>query len=135
MFVFIPILHRGKKVREIVGYTKKTYTVKKKGKKKKVTREVPEYRTTYLPSTAFGTETYIYGVGKTEQRKGVAEDMVDELVEKLDSASLKSQIKKLNRRRSYPINDGKYINPTIFSKSRKFSANNRRRIPKIRQKQ
>ncbi|MFM1929352.1 MAG: hypothetical protein RL387_680 [Bacteroidota bacterium] len=86
---------QGKKVREIVGYTKKTYTVKKKGKKKKVTREVPEYRTTYLPSTAFGTETYIYGVGKTEQRKGVAEDMVDELVEKLDSAS-ESQIKKLN---------------------------------------
>jgi N-acetylmuramoyl-L-alanine amidase len=86
---------QGKKVREIVGYNKKTYTVKKKGKKKKVTREVPEYRTTYLPSTAFGTETYIYGVGKTEQRKGVAEDMVDELVEKLDSAS-ESQIKKLN---------------------------------------
>lgn len=86
---------QGKKVREIVGYTTKTYTVKKKGKKKKVTREVPEYKTTYLPSTAFGTETYIYGVGKTEQRKGVAEDMVDELVEKLDSVS-ESQIKKLN---------------------------------------
>jgi N-acetylmuramoyl-L-alanine amidase len=86
---------QGKKVREITGYTTKTYTVKKKGKKKKVTREVPEYRTTYLPSTAFGTETYIYGVGKTEQRKGVAEDMVDELVEKLDSVS-ESQIKKLN---------------------------------------
>lgn len=86
---------QGKKVREIVGYTSKTYTVKKKGKKKKVTREVPEYKTTYLPSTAFGTETYIYGVGKTEQRKGVAEDMVDELVEKLDSVS-ESQIKKLN---------------------------------------
>jgi N-acetylmuramoyl-L-alanine amidase len=86
---------QGKRVREIVGYTTKTYTVKKKGKKKKVTREVPEYKTTYLPSTAFGTETYIYGVGKTEQRKGVAEDMVDELVEKLDSVS-ESQIKKLN---------------------------------------
>jgi N-acetylmuramoyl-L-alanine amidase len=86
---------QGKKVREIVGYTTKTYTVKKKGKKKKVTREVPEYKTTYLPSTAIGTETYIYGVGKTEQRKGVAEDMVDELVEKLDSVS-EAAIKKLN---------------------------------------
>ena len=86
---------QGKKVREIVGYTTKTYTVKKKGKKKKVTREVPEYKTTYLPSTAFGTETYIYGVGKTEQRKGVAEGMVDELVEKLDSVS-EAEIKKLN---------------------------------------
>jgi N-acetylmuramoyl-L-alanine amidase len=48
-----------------------------------------------LPSTAFGTETYIYGVGKTEQRKGVAEGMVDELVEKLDSVS-EAEIKKLN---------------------------------------
>jgi N-acetylmuramoyl-L-alanine amidase len=86
---------QGKKVREIVGYNTKTYTVKKKGKKKKVTREVPEYKTTYLPSTAFGTETYIYGVGKTEQRKGVAEGMVDELVEKLDSVS-EAEIKKLN---------------------------------------
>lgn len=86
---------QGKKVREIVGYTTKTYTVKKKGKKKKVTREVPEYKTTFLPSTAAGTETFIYGVGKTEQRKGVAEDMVDELVEKLDSVS-EAQIKKLN---------------------------------------
>ncbi len=86
---------QGKRVREIVGYNTKTYTVKKKGKKKKVTRQVPEYKTTYLPSTAFGTETYIYGVGKTEQRKGVAEDMVDELVEKLDAAS-EAAIKRLN---------------------------------------
>ncbi|MFN5985672.1 MAG: hypothetical protein ACK42B_02185, partial [Chitinophagaceae bacterium] len=34
-------------------------------------------------------------LGKTEQRKGVAEGMVDELVEKLDSVS-EAEIKKLN---------------------------------------
>ena len=85
----------GKRIREQVGFETKTYTVKKKGKKRKVTRKVPVYKYTYLPSTAYGTETYIYGVGKTEQRKGVAEDMVDELVEKLDPES-ERQIKELN---------------------------------------
>jgi N-acetylmuramoyl-L-alanine amidase len=85
----------GKKVREMVGYTTKTYTVKKKGKTREVKRKVPEYKTYYLPSTAVGTETYIYGVGKTDQRKGVAEDMVDEVAEKLDSVS-ERQIKELN---------------------------------------
>lgn len=86
---------RGKVQRTIVGYTKKTYTVKKKGKKRKVTRDVPVYKTTFLPSVAKGTETYIYSVAKSEQRKEAAEEMVDEVVEKLDSVSL-SQIKELN---------------------------------------
>ena len=84
---------RGKAVREVVGYTKKTYYVKKKGKKRKVTRDVPIYKTTYTPSTAIGTETYIYNIGKSELRKEVASEMVDEVVEQLDSVSLK-QIKE-----------------------------------------
>jgi N-acetylmuramoyl-L-alanine amidase len=84
---------RGKAVREVVGYTKKTYTVKKKGKKRKVTRDVPIYKTTYIPSTAIGTETYIYNIGKSDLRKEVAGEMVDEVVEQLDSVSLK-QIKE-----------------------------------------
>jgi N-acetylmuramoyl-L-alanine amidase len=84
---------RGKAVREVVGYTKKTYTVKKKGKKRKVTRDVPIYKTTYIPSTAIGTETYIYNIGKSDFRKELASEMVDEVVEQLDSVSLK-QIKE-----------------------------------------
>ncbi len=50
---------------EIIGYT--TKTVKKKGKK--VTKKVPEYRTYYTPNPAKGTETYIWGVGKTKDKE------------------------------------------------------------------
>jgi N-acetylmuramoyl-L-alanine amidase len=85
-----------KKNREIIGYTNKTYTVKKGGKKRKVTRRVPQYKVSYTPSTARGTETFIYGVGKSEERKEVADNMVDEVVEKLDSVS-ERQIKELNK--------------------------------------
>lgn len=84
-----------KKNREIIGYTNKTYTVKKGGKKRKVTRRVPQYKVSYTPSTARGTETFIYGIGKSNERKEVADNMVDEMVEKLDSVS-ERQIKELN---------------------------------------
>ena len=50
---------------EIVGYT--TKTVKKKGKK--VTKKVPEYRYWTTPNPASGTETYIWGVGKTKDKE------------------------------------------------------------------
>jgi len=59
------------KSREIIGYTNKTYTVKKKGVKRKVTRRVPLYKTTYTPSSAKGTETFIYNVDKSEQKKKI----------------------------------------------------------------
>jgi N-acetylmuramoyl-L-alanine amidase len=55
-----PLVHR-----EITGYT--TKTVKKKGKKKKV--QIPEYRTWTTPHPAVGTETYIWGVGKTKDKE------------------------------------------------------------------
>ncbi len=80
---------------EVVGHTTKTYTVKKKGKKHKVTRQVPTYKVTYTPNTARGTETFIYGVGKSDEKKEAAGGMVDDVVEKLDSESEK-QIKELN---------------------------------------
>jgi N-acetylmuramoyl-L-alanine amidase len=50
---------------EIVGYT--TKTVKRKGKK--VTKKVPEYRYWTSPNPAQGTETYIWGVGKTKDKE------------------------------------------------------------------
>jgi N-acetylmuramoyl-L-alanine amidase len=81
--------------REIIGHTNKTYTVKKKGVKRKVTRVVPLYKTTYTPSSARGTETFIYNVVKSDQRKDMANDAVDDVVEKLDSVSEK-QIKELD---------------------------------------
>jgi N-acetylmuramoyl-L-alanine amidase len=55
-----PVVHK-----EIVGYT--TKTVKKKGKK--TTKKIPEYRTWTSPYPASGTETYIWGVGKTKDKE------------------------------------------------------------------
>lgn len=50
---------------EIVGYT--TKTVKKKGKK--TTVKVPKYHYWTTPSQAHGTETYLWGVGKTNEKE------------------------------------------------------------------
>ncbi len=50
---------------EIVGYT--TKTVKKKGKK--TTKKVPEYHYWTTPNPAHGTETYLWGVGKTNEKE------------------------------------------------------------------
>jgi len=65
-----PILHS-----EIVGYHTKTY--KKKGKK--YTKKIPEYRTWTSPNPAKGTETYIWGVGKTKDKEDalIENDFVD----------------------------------------------------------
>ncbi len=51
--------------KEIIGYTTKTVT--RKGKK--VTKKVPEYHTWTTPNPAKGTETYIWGVGKTKDKE------------------------------------------------------------------
>ena len=50
---------------EIVGYT--TKTVKRKGKS--VKKQVPEYHYWTTPNPALGTETYIWGVGKTKDKE------------------------------------------------------------------
>ncbi len=50
---------------EITGYT--TKKVKRKGKT--VSKQVPVYRTWYSPNPAQGTETYIWGVGKTKDKE------------------------------------------------------------------
>jgi N-acetylmuramoyl-L-alanine amidase len=81
--------------KEVIGYTTKTKYVKKNGKKRKVTVQVPKYKVTYTPSQAKGTETFIYNVDKSEQRKEMAIDAVDDVVEKLDSIS-EQQIKEIN---------------------------------------
>ncbi len=59
-----PVYHR-----EQVGTHTETYYVKKGKKKVKKTRKVPTYRSWTTPSTAKGTETYIYGVGKTASKE------------------------------------------------------------------
>lgn len=82
------------KRREFVGY--KTVTVKRKGKS--VKQRVKDYKTWTTPNPAKGTETYIYGVDKTDERKAVASEGLDEY---LDSVS----IKILQARKTSDAND------------------------------
>ncbi|MFM2138543.1 MAG: hypothetical protein RJA57_850 [Bacteroidota bacterium] len=54
---------------EIVGYKKVTYYVGKGKNRKKKTKEVPQYRYWTEPSKARGTETYIWGAHKTDDKE------------------------------------------------------------------
>ncbi len=51
------------------GYTKEVYYTGKGRKKKKQTRKVPKYRIWSTPNPAKGTETYIWGVHKTDMKE------------------------------------------------------------------
>jgi N-acetylmuramoyl-L-alanine amidase len=55
--------------REFTGYKTETYYTGKGKKRKKKTRKVPTYRTWTSPSTAKGTETYIWGAHKNEDKE------------------------------------------------------------------
>jgi N-acetylmuramoyl-L-alanine amidase len=82
LFICIHVNSAGSRtIREVIGY--KTITVRGK-KGKKINKQVPQYKITHLPSAAIGTETFIYGVDKTEERKAAAGESVDEY---LDSVS------------------------------------------------
>jgi N-acetylmuramoyl-L-alanine amidase len=54
---------------EVSGYRTETYYTGKGRKKKKHTRKVPQYRTWTTPNNAKGTETYIWGVHKTDAKE------------------------------------------------------------------
>lgn len=54
---------------EQIGTKKVTYYVGKGKNRKKKTKEVPQYRYYTVPSTAKGTETYIWGAGKTDDKE------------------------------------------------------------------
>ncbi|MEQ1678956.1 MAG: N-acetylmuramoyl-L-alanine amidase, partial [Chitinophagaceae bacterium] len=54
---------------EIVGYKTVTYYTGKGKSRKKKTKEVPQYRYFNIPSTAKGTETYIWGAHKSEEKE------------------------------------------------------------------
>lgn len=60
---------------EIIGYT--TKIVKRKGKKS--TKKIPQYHTWTSPNPAHGTETYLWGVGKTGAKEEalIENDFVD----------------------------------------------------------
>ncbi|HEX8461415.1 MAG TPA: N-acetylmuramoyl-L-alanine amidase [Segetibacter sp.] len=54
---------------ELTGYSTETYYTGKGKKKKKHTRKVPQYRNYTTPNPAKGTETYIWGVQKTDMKE------------------------------------------------------------------
>jgi N-acetylmuramoyl-L-alanine amidase len=58
-----------KRVSEVVGYKTVTYYEGKGSKRKKKTKEVPQYRYYNLPSAAKGTETYIWGAHKSDEKE------------------------------------------------------------------
>ncbi|MCX8020421.1 MAG: N-acetylmuramoyl-L-alanine amidase [Chitinophagaceae bacterium] len=54
---------------ELIGYKQVTYYVGKGKNRKKKVKEVPQYRYWTEPSQAKGTETYIWGAHKTEDKE------------------------------------------------------------------
>ena len=54
---------------ELIGYKTVTYYTGKGKNRKKKTKQVPQYRYYTLPSVAKGTETYIWGAGKTDDKE------------------------------------------------------------------
>lgn len=55
--------------RKLTGYKTVTSYVGKGKKRRKVTRKVPQYRTYTTPNPAKGTETYIWGAHKNEDKE------------------------------------------------------------------
>lgn len=60
---------RGKRIASIIGYKTVTYYSGKGANRKKRTKKVPQYRYTNLPSEAKGTETYIWGAHRSEDKE------------------------------------------------------------------
>lgn len=59
----------GRRKAELVGYKTVTYYTGKGSSRKKRTKRVPQYRYTNLPSEAKGTETYIWGAHRSEDKE------------------------------------------------------------------
>ncbi len=70
LFISVHVNSTGStKKREVVGYTTTTVYVGKGKNRKKVTKRVPQYKYTNVASSAKGTETYIWGAHKSEQKE------------------------------------------------------------------
>jgi N-acetylmuramoyl-L-alanine amidase len=90
LFVCIHVNQGGGPIRhsEFIGYKTETYY----RKKKKYTRKVKDYRYWYTPNPAKGTETFIYGVDKSDDAKEALSEHENMF---LDSASAQ-ELKDLN---------------------------------------
>lgn len=59
----------GRRKAEVIGYKTVTYYTGQGASRKKRTKKVPQYRYTNLPSAAKGTETYIWGAHRSEDKE------------------------------------------------------------------
>jgi N-acetylmuramoyl-L-alanine amidase len=79
-----PIRHK-----EFVGYKTQTYYKGKGSKRKKYTRKVKDYRYWTTPNTAKGTETFIYGVDKTNAAREALSENEDMYMDSVSMQELK----------------------------------------------
>ena len=75
--------------REFIGYKTETYYKGKGKNRKKYTRRVKDYRTWTTPNTAKGTETFIYGVDKSEAAKAALSANEDLYLDSVSAKELK----------------------------------------------
>lgn len=91
LFVCIHVNEGGgpQRHKEFIGY-KKVTRYKGKGKKKKAyTVKVKNYRTWTTPNTAKGTETFIYGVDKSNEAKAALRENEDNYLDSISARELK----------------------------------------------
>jgi N-acetylmuramoyl-L-alanine amidase len=74
---------------EVTGHHTETYYTGKGKKKKKHTKTVTDYNHWTTPSAAKGTETYIYGVGKTDAKKEALSENMDLYMDSVSAKELK----------------------------------------------
>jgi N-acetylmuramoyl-L-alanine amidase len=79
-----PIYHK-----EVTGHHTETYYTGKGSKKKKHTKTVTDYNHWTTPNPAKGTETYIYGVGKTDAKKEALSENMDLYMDSVSAKELK----------------------------------------------
>lgn len=74
---------------EVTGHHTETYYRGKGKKRKKATRTVTDYNYWTTPNPAKGTETYIYGVGKTDAKKEALSENMDLYMDSVSAKELK----------------------------------------------
>lgn len=91
LFVCIHVNEGGGPIRhsEFIGYHTETYYKGKGRKKKKYIHKVKDYRTWTTPNPARGTETFIYGVGKTDAAKDALSANEDMYLDSVSARELK----------------------------------------------
>jgi N-acetylmuramoyl-L-alanine amidase len=70
---------------EFIGYKTEKY----KRKKKTYTRQVKQYRTYYSPNPAKGTETFIWGIGKNDDKEKALQDHEELYMDSVTAKELK----------------------------------------------